>query len=335
VFVKQFIPFLISIILAAVTACSPNQAATPTPAPTQVSIQLSWVHEYSSSVFHTAVRNGHFAAQGLEPILIEGGFDEQGYIDPLQEVINGEVDFALSNSPTLIEARAAGQPIVAVASVLQRSPLAVISLAEAEISRPQDLVGKTVSVAAGGAQAVYDTLLHTQEIDPSSVNTVERTSFGIDPLINGEVDALVAWIINEGVAVQEQGLDPNYILMSDYGVDSYDFVVFTTETMIAEHPEIVQGVVTAVREGAQDVVDNPAEAIENTLTYNGELVREEQLRRLEATIPLINVPGQQIGGMDANVWQFTQDFMLQQGILEAPIDLEEVYTLEFLPSESA
>lgn len=332
---KRLSPLVIAIMLMAVAACSPNQAATPTPAPTSVSIQLSWTNEYSSSVFHTAVQNGHFAAQGLEPVLIEGGFDEEGYIDPVQEVISGESDFALSNSPTLIEARAAGQPVVAVASVLQRSPLAVISLPEAGISRPQDLVGKTVSVAEGGARAVFDTLLHTQEIDASSVNTIERTSFGVEPLINGEVDALVAWIINEGVAVQEAGLDPQYLLMSDYGVDSYDFVVFTTETMIAEHPEIVRGVVTAVREGAQDVVDNPAQAIENTLMFNSELVEADQLRRLEATIPLINVPERQIGGMEADVWQFTQEFMLQQGILETPIELEDVYTLEFLPDEAA
>lgn len=323
------------VMVFAITACSPAAPAVePTPQVTPVTLQLSWVHEYSSSVFHSAEKNGHFAEQGLAVTLVEAGFTEAGFIDPIQEVLDGKADFALSDSATLIQARAAGKPVVAVASVLQRSPLAVISLAENGIARPEDLAGHTISVVDGGALAVYNTLLHTQDIDSSTVDTVPRTSFGVDPLTNGEVDGLVAWVINEGVAVQELGFEPQYILMSDYGVDMYDFVLFTTETMIEENPDVVRGVVDAVRSGAQDVVDDPVQAIKHTITYNAELVEADQLRRLEATIPFINVPGKPLAGMDAAVWQFTHDFLLQQGLMEEPIALDEVYTLQFLTEDA-
>jgi ABC-type nitrate/sulfonate/bicarbonate transport system substrate-binding protein len=323
------------VMVFAITSCSPNAPAVePTPAPVAISLQLSWVHEYSSSVFHSAERNGHFAEQGLQVTLVEAGFNEEGFIDPIQEVIDGKVDFALSNSASLIQARAEGKPVVAIASVLQRSPLAVISLAGSGITRPQDLASHTISVTDGGALAVYNTLLHTQDIDSSTVNTIPRTTFGIDPLVNGEVDGMVAWVINEGVAVQERGFDPQYILMSDYGVDMYDFVLFTTETMIEQKPDIVRGVVAAVRNGTKDVVDDPVQAVKHTLTYNSELVEAEQLRRLEATIPFINVPGRELGSMDTEVWQFTHDFLLQQELLTEPIALDEVYTLEFFTDEA-
>lgn len=315
-----------------VTACSPT-APAPEPTPEQISVklQLSWIHEYSSSVFHTAVRNNHFAERGLNLELIEASFDS----NVIDDVMAGTADFALSNSPSLITARAEGKPVVAIASVLHRSPLAVISLPETGIARPQDLIDRTISVAEGGARTVYDTLLFTQDIDPSLINTIERESFGIEPLTNGQIDGLVAWIINEGVAVQEAGFEPNYLLMSDYGVDMYDFVLFTTEEMIEEHPDVVRKVVAAMRDGIQDVVDNPEQAIKHTLSYNSELVEAEQLRRLEATIPLMNVPNRQLGGMDAEVWQFTHDFLLERGILSEPVDLDEVYTLEFLTEEVA
>jgi ABC-type nitrate/sulfonate/bicarbonate transport system substrate-binding protein len=324
------------VMVFTITSCSPAAPAPePTPATVEVSLQLSWIHEYSSSVFHAAERNGHFAAQGLKVNLVEAGFDEAGFIDDtIQEVVDGKVDFALSNSASLIQARAEGKPVVAVASILQRSPLAVISLPETGLTRPQDLVDHTISVTDGGALAVYNTLLHTQDIALSSVNTIPRTTFGVDPLTNGEVDGMVAWVINEGVAVQELGFDPQYILMSDYGVDMYDFVLFTTEATIEQKPELVRGLVDAVRAGAQDVVDNPAQAIKHTLTYNGDLVEAEQLRRLEATIPFINVPGRELGSMDAEVWQFTHDFLLQQGLLAEPIALDEAYTLEFFADEA-
>lgn len=319
------------VLVFVMAACSSNQPAVePTTELPEVSIQLSWIHEYSSSVFHSAEKNGRFAEQGLNVNLVEASFD----VEAIEEVIEGRADFALSNSASLIRARAAGKPVVAVASILQRSPLAVISLPESALKRPQDLVGQTISVTDGGARAVYNTLLHTQDIDSDTVNTIPRTTFGVEPLTTGEVDGMVAWTINEGVAVEELGFDPQYILMSDYGVDMYDFVLFTTEAMIEEKPEVVRGLVNAVRAGTQDVVANPAQAIKHTLTYNDDLVETEQLHRLEATIPFINVPGKTLAGMDAEVWQFTHDFLMQQGLLAEPIALDDVYTLEFFADEA-
>ena len=111
--------------------------------------------------------------------------------------------------------------------------------------------------------------------------------------------------------------------------------LFTTEEMIEQNPDVVRKVVAALRDGIQDTVDNPAAAIKHTLSYNSELVEAEQLRRLEATIPLMNVPNRQLGGMDPEVWQYSHDFLLERGILSEPVNLDEVYTLEFLTEEVA
>jgi hypothetical protein len=54
------------------------------------------------------------------------------------------------------------------------------------------------------------------------------------------------------------------------------------------------------------------------------------LRRLEAMIPLINIPGQNLGAMDEHVWADIQAIMLETGSLDAPIDLQTVYTTTFL-----
>lgn len=332
---KPVIIIVVLLIAVVITACSPAAApATPTREMVPTTIQMSWIHEYSSTPLHVAEKKGYFADEGIAITLAVGGFGANGFIDPIAEVLEGRADFALGNTANLIDARAKGLPVVGVASIMPRSPQAIISLAETGIARPQDLAGHTIAVAAGGADLTLDNLLESQGVNRDDVNIVERTFFGVEPLVNGEVDGFVGWIINEGVALEELGQETQHIFMSDYGVDTYEFVIFTTDTIVAEKPELVQGVVNAVLKGVQDTIDDPAAAIEYTLTYDETLVKEDQLRRLEATIPLINVPGIVPGSMDERVWQFTYDLLEGQDMLQDSFELGDVYTLAFIPTDS-
>jgi NitT/TauT family transport system substrate-binding protein len=326
----KFLVFgLIAMLIA---ACSPSApAATPAPL-TPITIQMSWTFDYSAAYLFAAEINGHFKQEGLQVTLKPGGFGPDGRISPSVEVLKGGADFGMSSAATILRRRAEGDPIVAIGSILQRSPFALISLAENNIQHPQDLIGKTVSVSNDGGMQVYLAMLASQNINPTDVNLVERTSFGIDPLLNGEVDVLGGWIVNEGVLVKEAGKEPNFILMSDYGVDTYDSVLFTTETMIATHPEVVQHMMNAVAAGIKDVVENPQKGVEYTLQYNAELKAEEQQRRIEAAIPLMNVPGIPFASMQPEVWQVTYDIMRNQDVLKTEMDLSEAYTLDFVVS---
>jgi NitT/TauT family transport system substrate-binding protein len=322
-----------SIVVSACGAGAPS-AATAVPK-TQVSIQLAWVHEYSSASFYAAEKNGHFAAQNLDVRLEAGGFGPNGYIEPIAQVISGTVDFGITGAASIIQARSEGKPVVAIATLLQRSPLAILSLAKSGIRRPQDLVGRRVAVADGGAAQLYDTFLKSQHIDLATVTTVPRTSYGIDPLTKGEVDAMVAWVINEGVQLDEAGAKTNVMLMSDYGVDSYELVLFTTEKMIAEHPDTVKRFVQATVQGMQDVINNPDQAADFVLTYDNKLNLDGQRRRMQATLPLLSPPGSRLGAMQPDIWKLTHQMMLDQKVLTQPIDLDRVYTTKFVDEASA
>lgn len=315
-----------------ISACS--GAEEPSAPAAEVSVQMSWLHEYSSAELYAAEQNGHFASENLIVNLIAGGFVDGVYIESIDEVVNGTVDFGASSANALLLARAEGKPVVAIASVLQRSPFALISLAENNIIRPQDLLGKTVAVNDGGARQIYNALLTTQSIDLATVNTISRTSFGIDALVVGEVDVMGGWITNEGVALQEAGFTPNYILLSDYGIDTYDKVFFTTEEMIENNPDVVRRFVRAIVKGLQDVVDDPEASVRFTLQYNDSLIFEEQHERLLASIPLLHPAGTSVGEMQADVWEFTHQVMLDEGALSTPLTVSDVYSMEFIQGTS-
>ncbi|NJN14966.1 MAG: ABC transporter substrate-binding protein [Oscillochloris sp.] len=316
------------------SACSaPPATPSAQPAPTELGVQLSWVHEYSSSPFYAAAKNGHFAAEGLQVRFEEGGFNSAGYIDPISQVLDGNADIGMTSSSSLIAARAAGKPVIGIGNIFQRSPLAIISLAEQNILRPQDLVGRTVLVAQDGANDSLLAMLKIQQIDPDTITILPRTSFGVDPLLNGEADAIVAWIINEGVQVREAGREPNIMLMSDYGIDTYDFVIFTSEQALQERPEQIERFMRALNHGIADVIANPEQAISYTLEFNPDLDQAGQLQRLAASLPLIRPANTQIGTFDIEIWELTQQLLLEGDRIDAPIDLERAFTKAFVSAE--
>jgi NitT/TauT family transport system substrate-binding protein len=323
--------FTVALLIGAfvLASCGTNASANTSPL-AKVTIQLGWIHEFTTSEFYAAEKNGRFAAQGLSVELRPGGFVDGTYVDTIHEIAAGKADFGLTSDFTMLQARANGNPFVAVASILQRSPISVISLPKSNILRPQDLIGRTVSVANGGSRTLYDALLSSQGIDPTKINTIERKNFGIEPLLNGEVDAIVGWIINEGIQVRQAGFEPNIILMSDYGIESYNNILFTTEQMIKEKPAIVEKFVKAVIQGAQDVIDNPAQAVEYTLAYGKDLKRDDQMERLRAMLPLLSPSGSKPGMMDDNTWKATYQMMLDQKMAIKPLDITTAYTLDFL-----
>lgn len=296
----------------------------------QTSIRFSWIHSIEYAGFYAAEADGYYAEENLSVDLRGGGFDEDGnYLDPVTEVLDGEVDFGVMDAGVLVSARADGAPLVAIASIYQLHPIAFISLAEQGIERPQDLVGKSVDVS-DNSLVVYEALLNSQGIDPSTVNMIPRTDFTTKPLVNGEVDVIDAWVTNEVVELGMEGIDINSILASDYGIEVYPNAIFTTEEMIANNPDLVERFLRATLRGTQRVVDEPEYSGRLAVDYNEELDLEKETEASFRAVSLLNPGGSKPGMMSPKAWNATQDIMLEQDLLDGPIDVETVYTLEFL-----
>ncbi|MBX3057635.1 MAG: ABC transporter substrate-binding protein [Anaerolineae bacterium] len=329
----QYVKIGLALIVMAlfIVGCSAaNGSQTSTAEPDEVTFQMGWIHEYSAAGLYAAEANGRFTAENLSVQINEGGFGEQGYIDPITQVGEGSADFGATSAISLIQARAAGVPVVAIAAEIQRNPFALISLAEDNIIRPSDLVGKRVAVNDGGAAALYNAMLLSQGLNPDDIETISRTTFGVDPLINDEVDVIGGWIINEAVLVREAGLEPTSILLSDYGINDYTSLIFTTEKMINENPDVVERFLRAYLQGMADVIADPEKAVTLVTQYNDTLVAAEQERRLQAWLPLINPAGSTLGAMQPRTWEQIHQIMLDHGILAEPITIEEAYDLRFL-----
>jgi NitT/TauT family transport system substrate-binding protein len=330
---KSWILYLVFVVAVGVAACQPAAAPTPTPNPKDdISIQFGWVHTIEYAGFYIAQEDGDYADANLNVTLVSGGFDDSGnYIDPVERVMSGQSELGIINAERLLTERASGKPLVAVATIYQRSPLGFVSLAESNIVRPQDLIGKTIAIDLSGTVGpAYLALLASQGIDPADVNQVPRTDVSNEPLISGQVDVIDAFITNQPVQLELAGYDINTILISDYGLDTYANVIFTTEDTLANRADLVERFLGATFKGIESVIEAPERGSQLSTTYNASLDAAVEAESMLRSIPLLNPAGSHPGMMLADVWETTRQILLDQGILTGDVDLEKAYTLDLL-----
>ncbi len=332
---------LLAVILAACGAA--NSTAPTAPAVSQTirdtSVQFSWFHDVEFIGFYEAERNGLFAAQGVNVRLDGGGFDADGnYIDPVSRVMDGSAEFGVAGADVVLRAREAGQPLVAVAAIYQRSPVALISLPEANINRPEDLVGKRIGTQPNTITVgiLFESLLRSKNIPLDAIIANSNINFGsVDALFNGEVDVMQGFITNQAIQARLRNPDVNLMLMSDYGIDFYSNVIFTTEQMLQDNPAVVQSLVTGLIQGLNSVltdVDAATTYALDTYVANGSpdpAVREVQTQGMLASVPLINPPNSRPGLMTTEVWQYANDTLLAQGLLTTSQNIDSAFTLDF------
>jgi ABC-type nitrate/sulfonate/bicarbonate transport system substrate-binding protein len=320
---KPFLRSLIFIfVLMLLAACGTQQVDT-------VNVQLSWLDNIEFSAFYVAEAKGYYRDRNLTVNLIDV-FDEEGnYRSAVEQVTSGAADFAITNSGDVLIARAAGQPVVAIMAIYQRHPLVFTSLAEDNIVRPQDFVGKTIHVSPT-SEAMYHTLLSSQNIDLADVTTVDRTDFTIESLLNGDADIIDGWVITEGAELAAAGVEVNYVSPFEYGIEMYADVIITTEDKVQNQPELVQRFVSATLQGLNQAVTNPAEAATETLKWTSDIPEDVVRESANLQVPLVSFPGTRPGMMTAEVWEITHEVIVEEGLIDEAANLTEAYILTFV-----
>ncbi len=298
----------------------------------KVTVQLSWFPSTEYAGFYAALENGYYADENLEVTLLPGGPEAT----PLDDVQSGKTQFGISTGDSLIIARANQQNFVAVATIFRQNPLVVMSLSDSAITKPEDLAGKTVGVIAPDLSTVWDiqllALLQEMGVDRNSITFTPINDYtGANELTAGNMDAMSGmFATNEPVAAKMAGDDLNLIYYKDYGVDVYANVIFTSEEFAQNNADLVTRMIRATMKGYQFAIESPDKAAEFSVKYDPTLDLVLQTNTMQAQIPLIDTGDAAIGSMDANVWETTQQILLDFNLISAPIDLNTVYTNKFV-----
>jgi NitT/TauT family transport system substrate-binding protein len=296
----------------------------------QVTVQLKWVNQAQFAGFYVAQEKGYYADENLEVTLIPGGIG----IDSFAAVVDGGVTFGVAGADSIIVQRAAGLPIKAIAVTYRVNPFVLVAFADSGIKSPRDFVGRTVSVSENyGDMAQLNTMLRNVGVDPALVTVVPYT-YDNTAFLAGEVDVLNSFVAGS-LLVLEEGLDGRDITLiwpGDYGVHFYSDTLFATDDTITNDPDLVTRFLRATLKGHRFAVENPEAAVDASMIYAENQDRDVQAEMFFASIPLFHTGENHIGWMLHEVWQGMHDTLLEQGILEEPVDLDTVYTMQFLES---
>ena len=106
--------------------------------------------------------------------------------------------------------------------------------------------------------------------------------------------------------------------------------LFATDQLIASDPDLVLRFLRAALKGWTYAIENSQEIAAMVKIYNPAADLKEEKQRMIATIPLVNTGEDFIGWMKPQVWQEMEQTFREQGLEAKPVDVTQVYTMQFL-----
>lgn len=281
-------------------------------------LQLRWLHQFQFAGYYMALEKGFYAQAGLEVEILPGG---PGTPKPIDLLLEGDADFAIANSGLVI-ARMQGQPVVALAAIMQSSPIVWIVRADSDIYTPHDLAGKRVMLMPAPENAELLITLAHEGVDHDRLQ-LQQTSFDPQDLIDGNTDAYDGYISNEPFWLQQQQLPYRLIKPREYGVNFYSDVLTTREALLQQRPAQVEAFIQASLKGWQYALEHLEESVQLIHQRYAPNKSLEHLRfEAEQLHKLIMPELVQLGHMNPGRWHAIAQSYLDLGMAEGPIELD-------------
>jgi NitT/TauT family transport system substrate-binding protein len=310
----------------------PPAAPTTVPAPQpaaqleKVSVRLNWLTD-AGVVPHylAALKKGYYAEEGLDVEIIKGN----GSADTVKLIGAGENTFGQADAVSILQARAAEVPVVAVMAVDEQNPFVILANAKSGIRKLEDLPGKTAGVIPASAPtAIYRALLKQHNIDASTIREVTVPPPGYAQVAQGQVDFLNTFDNATPIVLAMAGGDINVIYGRDLGLDLYGVMVLVHENTIKQKPETITGFLKATKRGMDFARQNHEETAELLVQTYPELNKQVQIEILKTWTPYW-IKGDAAISMDR--MKKTHDLFVEQGIIPKSVDLNAAFTNQFVP----
>ncbi len=212
-----------------------------------------------------AMEKGYYRDAGLDVDFVEWVYDDRTIV---QKVLDGGLSCAgCSEDNLIISACAEGLPVRALGTMLQVSPLMLMSKCSSGIHAVKDLVGKKVAMHCDGIR-ILEAVLALEKISPEAVE-IHEMPYEPDRLVKDEFQAVQGYAMYEPLQLTEMGVDVHLTPVRHHQIHPYAQVFFASQENLQRDPEAIQSFLSASLEGFRQAISHRDEAARIVSQYSG------------------------------------------------------------------
>ncbi len=315
--------------------------ALPVAAAERMVLQLKWEHEFQFAGYYAALWQGYYKEAGLE-VTLRSAFAKDGqYTDPQAALIQGSADFAIGGVD-ILAGRDKGHALVILAPVFQKTPGAIVTLANTKLRSLRDLAGLRIAVNRDDyITREFQALLGSRQSRLTPPQLVDEP-LTLDTLLNGRADALLTYGVSAQEAAYERGLAIRRLNIADAERVFYGDTLYTHQRVIDRSPDAVQRFVQASLRGweyAMQHRDEMAAKISSLPRYQVHYASAEHYNAAFArqSPEYMFYPNVRIGQNEPERWQQSHHLLKTAGLVAGSYPGESLFfspVANQLPAES-
>ncbi len=290
------------------------------------SLRLNWLYYGFHSFFPLGVEKGFYKAEGIDLTIGEG----QGSGRAVQIVGAKSDTFGLSDGASVIAGVTKGAPIIAVMGIMNKSPFAIISRADANVRTVKDLEGKSIAATTGEAGlTIFPAIIQNNKLNADAIKFVRVDGAGkLVAMLEKRVDAMLGGLENQSLILVQRGLAVTNIAYSDVGANTLGLVIHVHKETLEKNPKLVQGFVRATQKAIAYAEKNPDEAIAALVKIKPDLDKGLAMEQLKTGLKLVRAKdgdNQPIGWMNPADWETTLEMARNYQELKTDMKASDFY----------
>jgi NitT/TauT family transport system substrate-binding protein len=286
-------------IAFALSACDSNQSGASSGgggSGEKLTLQLNWKPEPQFGGFYAAPFDKH----GLNVEVREGGVGTP----TVQMVATEQVPFGVVSADEVVLNRAQGGDVVTLFAVYQTNPQGLMTRASRGFTDIGDIFKNEGTVAMQQGLPYANFLKNKYGFD--KVRIVPSPGGDLTVYLKDEKYTMQCFVTSEPLAAKKAGAAPQTFLIAGAGYNPYTTVLVTHGNYLRTHPDVVQKVTDAVREGWTSYLADPANTNQAMQKLNPSMDAQTFADSAAAQRPLIETEETAqngIGSMTLERWQ--------------------------------